>query len=220
YQKEEKLVLHEKKSQLMFPVLKKVKQGLEDGVLVRKIALDENEKEIIKELNLLTAKSVLYVGNVGENDIEGKSEMACKVRDLAKSENAGFIAISGKIECELSDLEEQERIEYLQTYGLNEPGKYKLINSVFNLLGLITYFTAGEKEVRAWDIPKNTKAPQAAGKIHSDFERGFIAAEVIHYNDLIKSDGYPDAKNKGLVRLEGKDYIVKDGDCCIFRFSV
>ena len=220
FKKLEKLANHDTNAKIELPVVEKIKKGLEDGVTVRQIGLDKTEISMIKELNLLTQKPVLYVANVSEEDLPDGSDYVRKVEEFAKKDGSSVVVISGRIEQELADLSDEERDEFLDSYGLKEPGKYKLIRSVFSLLGLITYFTAGEKEVRSWEIPDGFKAPQAAGVIHSDFERGFIAAEVVSFENVQSSGSLLDAKNRGLVKLEGKEYLVKDGDCCIFRFSV
>ncbi len=220
FKKVEKLANHDAKSKAEFLVVEKVKKGLEDGLTVRQLGLGDSDLDMIKEMNLLTQKPVLYVANVSEEDLPDGGDYVRKVEEFAKKDGSSVVVISGRIEQELADLSDEERDEFLDSYGLKEPGKYKLIRSVFSLLGLITYFTAGEKEVRSWEIPDGFKAPQAAGVIHSDFERGFIAAEVVSFENVQSSGSLLDAKNRGLVKLEGKEYLVKDGDCCIFRFSV
>jgi len=220
FKKVEKLANHDSKSKSEFIVVEKVKKGLEDGLTVRQLGLGDSDLDMIKEMNLLTQKPVLYVANVSEEDLPDGGDYVRQVEEFAKNDGSSVVAISGRIEQELADLSDEERDEFLDSYGLKEPGKYKLIRNVFSLLGLITYFTAGEKEVRSWEIPDGFKAPQAAGVIHSDFERGFIAAEVVSFENIKSSGSFLDAKNSGLVKLEGKDYLVKDGDCCVFRFSV
>ena len=175
-----------------------------------------------RDLFLLTTKPMMYVANVGEEDLPNgeNNPHLQKVRERAKKENAPVVVVCAEIEAQLAGLEEEERRELLEAYGLSEPGLNKVIREGYKLLNLITFFTAGEKETRAWTIVKGTKAPQAAGKIHSDIERGFIAAEVINYEDYIKVGSMTKAKEKGLVRLEGKDYEVQDGDIIYFRFNV
>ncbi len=175
-----------------------------------------------RDLFLLTTKPMMYVANVGEEDLpEGENNPHLyKVRERAQKENAPVVVVCAEIEAQLAGLEEEERRELLEAYGLSEPGLNKVIREGYKLLNLITFFTAGEKETRAWTIVKGTKAPQAAGKIHSDIERGFIAAEVINDEDYIKVGSMTKAKEKGLVRLEGKDYQVQDGDIIYFRFNV
>ena len=219
-QKTIKLVQHEKQAKMEYTVYTKLKEALEKGVLIRNLALDETEMEITRALNLLTHKPVLYVANVGEEDLNGGNENVEILKAYAAKEKSLVVTICGKIECELLDLPETERDEYLKSYGMTEPGKNQMIRSAYQLLGYLTFFTGGEKEVRAWTIIDGYKAPQAAGTIHTDFERGFISAEVVHYNDLMSAGSYNDARMKGLIRLEGKEYVMKDGDVCIFRFSV
>jgi GTP-binding protein YchF len=212
------------------------KQTLENGKPIRSLLLEsekrgigESEKELLRELNLLTAKPVLFVANVDENDLnlsqqllsrEGASPLVSKVREMAEKEKAKIVVMCGRIEAEIAELPEGERAEFLKGVGLKEAGLDKLAKEGYELLNLITYFTAGKKEVRAWTVAKDTKAPQAAGVIHSDFEKGFIRAEVISYHDFITSGSELAAKEKGLMRLEGKEYIVKDGDIIHFRFAV
>ncbi|MFN4012394.1 MAG: redox-regulated ATPase YchF [Aquificaceae bacterium] len=173
-----------------------------------------------RNLFLLTAKSLMYVANVSEWDLPEGNEFSKRVFEYAKEEGAPAVLICAKLEEELISLEPEEREELLKSYSLEEPGLSKLIREAYKLLDLITFFTAGEKETRAWTVKRGTKAPQAAGKIHSDFERGFIAAEVINYEDYIKVGSLSKAKELGLVRLEGRDYEIKDGDIVYFRFNV
>ena len=184
---------------------------------------DEDEEEYFKNLNLLTAKPVIYAANVSEDDLadDGASNAYVQaVRDFAAKNGSEVFVICAQIEQEISELDEDERKMFLEDLGLKESGLEKLIKASYSLLGLISYLTAGETETRAWTIKKGTKAPQAAGKIHSDFERGFIRAEVVNYQDLLDCGSYSAAKEKGLVGLEGKDYVVKDGDVVLFRFNV
>lgn len=180
----------------------------------------EAEEGLLKELNLLTAKPVLFVANVDEKGLKQESHLVAKVRETAEKENAGVVVMCGKIEAEIAELSEDERMEFLNGIGLKESGLDRLAKKGHELLGLITFFTAGKKEVKAWTVAKDTKAPQAAGVIHSDFEKGFIRAEVISYDDYISCGSELAAKEKGLMRLEGKDYIVQDGDIMHFRFAV
>src|SRR3989304_7249863 len=177
-------------------------------------------REMLRELNLLTAKPVFFVANVDEKDLKGASPLVAKVREMAEKEKAKVVVMCGRIEAEIAELPEGERLEFLKGIGLKEAGLDRLAKEGYELLNLVTYFTAGKKEVRAWTIPKNTKAPQAAGAIHSDFEKGFIRAEVISYKDYLASGSELLAKEKGFMRLEGKEYIVKDGDVIHFRFAV
>jgi hypothetical protein len=198
----------------------RVKESLEKGASVR--GLDEGDDEALwlRDMHLLTDKPVLYVANVAESDLEGKHRFVDQVREIAALEGAQVVTICGRIEAEIAELEGEEKQLFLSEMGLAESGLDRLIRSGYALLGLITYFTAGVKEVRAWTIPLGTKAPQAAGVIHSDFEKGFIRAEVIAYADYIAAGGESGAKEKGLMRLEGKEYVVHDGDVMHFRFNV
>jgi len=219
-QKNDKLVNTDPLAKKNYPVYKKVKEGLEQGELVRHMSLTEDEALIVKDLNLLTSKPVLYVANVSESDLPEGGSYVNTVREFAKNEATEVLVISGKFECELADLPENERKEYLESMKLTISGKDRLIQEVYKALGLLTFLTAGEKEARAWTVRKGSTAPQAAGMIHSDFERGFISAEVLSFEDLKKCGSFSEAKHKGLLRLEGKTYIVQDGDVCLFRFSV
>lgn len=220
YHSVEKLAKHDKDAKLKLPVLTRMKTWLEEGKPARQLELTKEEKAQLHEFQLLTQKPVIYVANVGEDQLPDGGEWVEKLREHADKENASVVVISSKFEYELAELPEEERVEYLESVGLSVPGKYNLIQKVYEVLGLITYFTAGEKEARAWTIRRGTLAPQAAGVIHTDFERGFIAVETIHCSDLIACGGYPEARTKGLLRLEGKSYEVKDGDVCNFRFNV
>ena len=198
----------------------RVKQALEQGKGARGIAATIDEQNLMYDLHLLTDKPVLYVANVAEDDLAGDNPAVNDVRRLAASEGAQVVVICGSVESEIAELEEEEKELFLSSMGLAESGLDRLIRSGYELLGLITYFTAGKKEIRAWTIPIGTKAPQAAGVIHSDFEKGFIRAEVIAYSDYISSAGEAGAKEKGLMRLEGKEYVAQDGDVMHFRFNV
>src|SRR6266540_545610 len=198
----------------------RLKNALEQGRPARGMAENEEEQLILRDLHLLTDKPVLYVANVAEDDLEGRHPFVAQVRELAAREGAKVVPICGSIEAEISELEGEEKDTFLAEMGLAESGLDRLIRSGYELLGLITYFTAGKKEVRAWTIANGTKAPQAAGVIHSDFEKGFIRAEVIAYEDYIAAGGETGAKEKGLMRLEGKEYVVQDGDIMHFRFNV
>ncbi|MFR0822148.1 MAG: redox-regulated ATPase YchF [Clostridia bacterium] len=212
----------DKKYQAEIEVLEKIKAVLEQGKCVRTLELTEEEKEPIKDLYLLTAKPVLYIANVSENQLEdAKSDtMVQKVEAYAKTENAKVIPLCVKIEEELSMLEGEDKKEMLEALGLEKSGLDKVVQTSYDLLGLMSFLTAGEPEVRAWTIKKGTKAPQAAGKIHSDIERGFIRAEIVSYEDLVREGSMVAAKEKGLVRSEGKEYIMQDGDIVLFRFNV
>lgn len=198
----------------------RIKSALEQGKPARHFPVSDDELVFLRDLHLLTDKPVLYVANVAEDDLEGKHPFVAQVVELAEREGARTVTICGKIEAEIAELEPDEKKIFLADLGLAESGLDRLIRSGYELLGLITYFTAGKKEVRAWTIPLGTKAPQAAGVIHSDFEKGFIRAEVIAYKDYIASQGESGAKEKGLMRLEGKEYVVQDGDIMHFRFNV
>lgn len=203
---------------------KRIKEHLEAGKPAITLETeDEDEKVWLSEYNLLTGKPVIFAANVAEDDLadEGASNAHVQaVQELAKEQNSGVFVICAQIEQEIAELEDDEKKMFLEDLGLSESGLEKLIKASYRLLGLISYLTAGEPEVRAWTITEGTKAPQAAGKIHTDFERGFIRAEVVSYDDLMACGTHAAAKEKGLVRLEGKDYVVKDGDIMLFRFNV
>jgi ribosome-binding ATPase len=203
-------------------LLERIKEAFEAGKPARTLDLNEEERMMIRDLHLLTIKPVLYVANVAESEVGNPDEnpYVKQVRSFAAEEGAEVVVISAKVESEIAELEGEDRELFLAELGLQESGLDRLIKAAYKLLGLITYFTAGEKEVRAWTIRRGTKAPQAAGVIHSDFERGFIRAEVIAYDDLINAGSMNAAKEKGLLRLEGKDYVVQDGDIMHFRFNV
>lgn len=206
-----------------YELLSRIKKNIEEGTSLRSLDFTKEEYSIIKNLNLLSLKPVLYVCNVSEEDlIDGYkyNPYVIKVREYAKKENSKTVVISAKIESEIAQLEGEERAIFLDELGLKESGLDKLIKVSYDLLGLMSFLTSGPQEVRAWTIKKGTKAPEAAGKIHTDMERGFIRAEVINYKDLINAGGNTQAKEKGLVRLEGKDYIMQDGDVVLFRFNV
>ncbi|WP_315169268.1 redox-regulated ATPase YchF [Metaclostridioides mangenotii] len=204
--------------------LKSILATLEDNKCVRTMEFNEDEQAFVNSLNLLTSKPVIYATNVGEDDLadDGDSNKYVKiVRDYAATEDAEVVVVCAQIEAEISELDsDDEKKEFLETLGLEQSGLDKLIKSSYALLGLISYLTAGPQEVRAWTVKVGTKAPQAGGKIHSDIERGFIRSETIAFDDLVKHGTMSAAKDKGLVRLEGKDYIVKDGDVILFRFNV
>lgn len=210
----------DKKLQAEVEILERVRACLDEGRPAHVLGLSADEYQAIRDLHLITVKPVLYVANVTEDDLDGEGELARKVQAHAAAEGAEFVAICGKIEAEVAELEEEEKAEFLNELGLQESGLDRMIRAGYRLLGLITYFTAGKKEVRAWTVTDGSKAPVAAGVIHTDFEKGFIRAEVIAYNDFIGSAGEAGAKEKGLMRLEGKDYRVKDGDVMHFRFNV
>ena len=205
-------------------LLKSLKAHLEDGKLAKSFPCDdEDTRDFINTLNLLTWKPVIFAANVSEDDLadDGASnEYVNQVRGFAAENDSEVFVICAQIEQEIAELDDDEKKEFLEDLGLKESGLEKLIAASYRLLGLISYLTAGEKETRAWTIKVGTKAPQAAGKIHSDFERGFIKAEVVNYQDLLDCGTYAKAKEKGLVGLEGKEYVVKDGDVILFRFNV
>ena len=200
----------------------RIMDALENGRSARTVEIAEEEREFTHDLNLLSAKPVLYVANINEDEVADPSENPHiqVVREIAAAEKSESLAVSAEIEAEIAMLEDDERSEFLQDLGLSESGLDKIIKSSYSLLGLISYLTAGPDECRAWTIIRGTKAPQAAGKIHSDFERGFIRAEVISFDDLKACGSMAAAKEKGLVRSEGKEYVVADGDIILFRFNV
>ena len=212
----------DKKYQFEIDVLEKIKKVLEEGKSARTLELSDEEKEVIKDAFLLTMKPILYISNVSESDLENpfENEYVKKVKEYASSENAEVIPLCVKLEEELSTLDKEDKIEMLNELGLSESGLDKVIKASYKLLGLMSFLTAGEPEVRAWTIKIGTKAPQAAGKIHSDIERGFIRAEVISFDDLMKSGNMVTAREKGLIRSEGKEYVMQDGDIVLFRFNV
>jgi hypothetical protein len=203
-------------------LLDKVKAGLDSGITVRGQKLSTDEHAAIRELFLLTDKPVLYVANISEGQIgkEDESAHVRAVKEMAQKEGAEVVVLAAAMEAEIQQLPEEERPGFLESAGLKEPGLHKVVRAGYKLLGLQTYFTVGEQECRAWTILKGYKAPQAAGVIHSDFERGFIKAEVMRWEDLIKLGSESAVKEKGLLRVEGKEYVVQDGDCMHFRFNV
>ena len=203
-------------------ILKLFLDALSNEKPARGVALTKEQQEIAKSFFLLTTKPIIYVANVSENDIgkEQENPHVQKLQQIAKQENCGCVALCAKIEEELLGLDEEEREMFKEELGIKVSGLEKLVSACYTLLGLMSFLTAGEKEVRAWTIKIGTKAPQAAGKIHTDFEKGFIKAEVVSFNDLISSGTYAKARERGLVRLEGKEYIVQDNDIIVFRFNV
>ena len=204
--------------------MKRIKAQLEDGKPASVVTTDdEDEQKWFKEYNLLTAKPVIYAANVSEDDLADDgagNEYVARVREYAKNTGSEVFAVCAQIEQEISELDDEEKAMFLEELGVSESGLDKLIKASYNLLGLISYLTSGPDESRAWTITKGTKAPQAAGKIHTDFERGFIKAEVVAYDDLIAAGNMLAAKEKGLVRQEGKEYVVADGDVILFKFNV
>ncbi|PYG88570.1 hypothetical protein LY28_01421 [Ruminiclostridium sufflavum DSM 19573] len=212
----------DKKFQSELEVFEAIKSHLESGKPARSLAFDHEQQQIADQLFLITSKPVLYAANVSENDL---SELAgnrflSELNEVASSEASEVMVICAKIEEEIAQLAEEEKADFLEAMGLEESGLDKLVKASYKILGLISFLTAGPQEVRAWTIIKGTKAPQAAGKIHSDFERGFIRAEIVSYNDLMNCGSYNAAKEKGLVRSEGKEYVMQDGDVTLFRFNV
>ena len=204
-------------------ILVRIKEGLENGVSARAIPLTDEEKEKIKDVELLSMKPIIYVANISEDMIGGgfeNSEIYKRLSELAKSEGAELISICAQIEAELAELDGEDKKAFLADLGIEESGLDALIRASYHLLGYISFLTAGPKEVRAWTIVNGTKAPQAAGKIHSDMERGFIRAEVISFDDLVACGSMAAAKEKGLIRSEGKDYVFRDGDIVVIRFNV
>jgi hypothetical protein len=200
-------------------VMKKVKEHLDTGSPVRSLTLDENEKKVLRELHLITGKPVMYVANVDEDGFENNPHLDT-VRDYAERDGSEFVAICAAIEAEIAVLDEADKAEFLTDLGFDEPGLNRVIRGGYHLLELQTFFTAGPKEVRAWTTRVGATAPQAAGEIHTDFEKGFIRAEVIAYDDYVTGNGEHGAKEAGRLRLEGKEYIVKEGDVMHFRFNV
>ena len=200
-------------------VLTKVQKGLDEGKAVRTLGLDDDELHLLKPLCLITVKPVMYIANVDEGGFQN-NPLLDKIVELGKKENSPVVSICAKIEAEISDLEDDDKALFLEELGLTEPGLDRVVRAAYALLGLETYFTAGVKEVRAWTVRKGSTAPQAAGVIHTDFERGFIRAEVIGFEDFVANKGEQGSKEAGKMRLEGKEYIVKDGDVMHFRFNV
>src|SRR5690554_3131349 len=204
---------------VMKALLEKVQPHLNEAKPLRSLALDKDELKHLRELSLMTLKPTMYIANVDEEGFDNNPHLDV-VRAIAAEENAVVVPICNKLEAEISELDDDEKAEFLQEMGMDEPGLNRVIRAGYELLGLHTYFTAGVKEVRAWTIPVGATAPQAAGVIHTDFEKGFIRAETIAYNDFIQYKGEQGAKEAGKMRLEGKEYIVKDGDVMHFRFNV
>jgi len=211
-----------KEAKAELPVLNKVFDTLQEGIPARTLDLSEDDLAVIRELNLITLKPVLYVLNISEDDIADpmKNEYVKKASEEAEKEGAKWIPISAEIEEEVSELDPEEAKMFLADLGEDEPGVNHLIRAAYSMLGLINFFTVGPDECRAWTVRAGTKAPKAAGKIHSDIERGFIRAEIVSYNDLMRYGSYANVREKGLLRVEGKDYIIQDGDVAYFRFNV
>ena len=204
-------------------ILRRIKESLDNGKPARQVELTADELEMIKDINLLTLKPTLYVTNVAEDEVATAYEESAyvqKVKEFAKAENAEVVAISARVEAEIAELDAEEAKAFLEDLGETESGLDRLIKAAFDLLGLQTFLTAGPDECRAWTITKGTTAPKAAGKIHTDFERGFIRAEIVNYDDLVANGSVAAARDKGQVRVEGKDYVMQDGDVVNFRFNV
>ena len=222
--KTSKLLKGDKKYQAELEFFNRVKEALSEGRPARSVDCTPEEAELLSTVSLLTNKPVIYAANLSDTDFKDGSADGnpyfAVVKEIATEEHAGVLPICAEIEAEISGMEPEEKELFLSEMGLEQSGLDRLINACYDLLGLISYLTAGKPEVRAWTIKKGTKAPQAAGKIHTDFERGFIRAEVINYDDLIACGSSTAAKEKGLMRLEGKDYVVQDGDVILFRFNV
>ena len=218
-----KMLKADKKYQADLDFFKRVKETLEDGKPARSVECTDDEKALLADVALLTNKPIIYAANMSEDDFANgieNNEGYKAVKAIAESENAGVLPICAQIEADIAEMDKEEKEMFLSDMGLEESGLDRLIRECYSLLGLISYLTAGKPEVRAWTIKKGTKAPQAAGKIHSDFERGFIRAEVIAFDDLMNCGSMTAAKEKGLVRSEGKEYVMKDGDIVLFRFNV
>jgi GTP-binding protein YchF len=218
-QLEKKIRAQDKEAKKTQELIERVLPLLREGKPARLTQISDEEEATFKGLQLLTAKPVVYVCNVDEASTANGNEFSRKVEERARAEGAGCVVISAKIESELAELDEAERVTYLADLGLEEPGLNRLIREGYKLLGLITYFTAGPKEARAWTVTRGTRAPQAAGVIHTDFEKGFIRAETIAYDDYVSLQGESGARDAGKLRLEGKEYVVKDGDVLHFRFA-
>ncbi len=212
----------DKKFQIEMELYETIKAHLESGKPARSMTFDSEQQQIIDQLFLITLKPVLYAGNVSENDLSSleANKFLAELKEVAAGEGSEVMVICAKVEEEIAQLADEEKADFHEAMGLDESGLDKLIKASYKILGLISYLTAGPQEVRAWTIIKGTKAPQAAGKIHSDFERGFIRAEIVAYNDLMACGTYTAAKEKGLVRSEGKEYVMQDGDVTLFRFNV
>lgn len=212
----------DKKYQIELEIFEAIKAHLESGKPARSMTFDHEQQLIADQLFLITSKPVLYAANVSENDLSSldDNKFLAELKDIAASEDSEVMVICAKVEEEIAQLAEDEKADFLEAMGLEESGLDKLVKASYKILGLISFLTAGPQEVRAWTIIRGTKAPQAAGKIHSDFERGFIRAEIVAYNDLMKCGTYTLAKEKGLVRSEGKEYVMQDGDVTLFRFNV
>lgn len=201
-------------------MLSRIKDVLEIGGQARSLDYSEDEKKLLKNFSLLTAKPVIYVANIAEQDIgKDDNDYVKQVREIAEKEKAKIVVLCAKIEEEIVGLDKEDRELFKEELGISKSGLEQLVTTSYDLLGLMSYLTAGEKEVRAWTITKGTKAPQAAGKIHTDFEKGFIKAEIVSYNDLVEAGSFLKARENGKVRMEGKEYVIQDGDVVLFRFN-
>lgn len=221
YERVAKLVKVGDKTAIMeADVLKLFLEALENEKPARSVTLTKEQQEIAKGFFLLTTKPIIYVANISENEIGKENKYVEEVKKIAEDEHCGYVSLCAKIEEELIALDPEERAMFKEELGIKQSGLEKLVTACYDLLGLMSFLTAGEKEVRAWTIKKGSKAPQAAGKIHTDFEKGFIKAETVSFDDLISAGSYQKAKEKGLVRIEGKDYVVQDGDIMLFHFNV
>jgi ribosome-binding ATPase len=210
----------DKQAIIELEALTKIKSSLEKNEPIRKISFTEDETKIIKPFNFLTQKPIIYMANISEDELDIDNEYVLKVKEYAKEEGSTVIKVCAKIEAELSELDDESKKEFLNDLGINESGLDQLISATYSLLGLATYFTAGPKEVRAWTFKNGMKAPECAGIIHTDFEKGFIRAEIMSFEDLKKHGNEKNVKEAGRTRLEGKEYLMKDGDICHFRFNV
>ncbi len=213
---------HDKKYEVELQILENVQDALNSGQPVRSLHLEPEEEVVLRDAHLLTCKPVLYVANISEDDLPEaeSSPLVEEVRKIAGEEGSEVVVVCGKIESEIAELADAEKAEFLTDLGLREPGLNRLIRAGYRLLGLITFFTAGPREVKAWTVRRGTRAQPAAAKIHTDMARGFIRAEIVPYEDLISAGSMPAAREKGLIRLEGKDYVIQDGDVVYFRFNV
>lgn len=221
--KSQKALKGDKKYAAEVEVLTRLRQHLEDGQTARTFVCEEEELPIVESVDLLSYKPVIYAANMDESDLSGDyhtNELFCAVKEFADSEGSLVLPVCARLESEISEMSAEDKALFLTELGFEESGLDRLIRACYDLLGLISYLTAGEPEVRAWTIAKGTKAPQAAGKIHTDFERGFIRAEVVAYEKLMECGSFAAAKEKGLVRSEGKEYVMQDGDVVLFRFNV
>lgn len=219
----QKLLKADKKYAYEIDLCNKVLEQLQSGKMAKSIEYSSEEREIIEKIDLLTLKPTIYVANMSEEDFSNdisKNQNYAKVMQIAKEENAAVVPICAELEAQISEMDQNEKLDFLKDIGLEQSGLDRLVSACYELLGLISYLTAGKPEVRAWTIKKGTKAPQAAGKIHSDFERGFIRAEVVPFETLVECGSIALAKEKGLVRSEGKEYVMNDGDVVLFRFNV